>query len=620
MKRFFSILFFAICVTAPAQQNEPGRLFWVSLERLDFDAAKRQALTVRDPTMRFEMQQLADILYYEGQRERSTFKIRDTEQPETSTRLTWIRTLNAGYVSLFHDGVKSNAYKKFYSAYQIAQEIADPALIKTSLLAFFKYYQNELIYRSDSFQPHLAEFEKLQEDFEDQVWLTLLKLVFYSKNLQGVEKEYNELAKRLDLYEKELAPGSPLLAYVFFEKAMGFRLANDFDSGIAYFNKAIDQATTVPFLRSQRFNAYLQLCELEIKKKNFNQARRNYERARRETKSNNSLRENADLDLYASYFYAAIGKYDSAYAFLRKGYMEDVELNYQRNAIEVNRLNIELQTQEKENANLRLRQDRNWLISVVAGLALLLVASYFAVTSLRTKNRMQAKEKEVQAMKLEKALKDQEVFGIDAMLEGQEKERQRMAGDLHDNLGSLLATVKLHVHSLMNQQYFLAPDQNSLLKKTDEILNEAYQKVRAMAHVGNVGVNPNEGLLPAVKGFAAKVSVLDRLAIEVEDHGMSSRLDNSLEIMLFRIVQELITNIIKHAQASEAIIHLTHHGDTVNLMIEDNGVGFDAPNLKPTMGMGLYSIQKKVENLGGRVTIESITGKGTSVIIDIPLK
>lgn len=619
MRRFFFVsLFLTASIFVRAQEKEPYALFFLSLEQLNFEAARRAATTAYDTRLRAEMVRLIDILYYEGQGVRPVFKP-ETETPtDAADELSWIQALTAGYESLFFNGVKSEAYKKFYDAYQLAQDLNQPIFIKASLLAFFKYYSYELIYRSDSFEPHLRHFEKLKTSFEDEVWLTLFQLIFYSKNLQGVENRYFVLSEKLNEYERKLDPQSPLLAFIFFEKAMTLRFEKNIRGSVAYFEKAIAQSGQHPFMRHQRFHAYLQLVELETNRKNFAAARHYYQQAEREVNPTDTLRANADLHLYASHLHEAQGRYDSAYFFLKKGYLEDVELNYQKNAIEVNRLNVELRTQEKEIAYLRLHQDRNWLVFAVVGLALLLAAGYFAFASLRLKNREQAKEKEVQAMKLEKALKDQEMFGIDAMLEGQEKERQRMAGDLHDNLGSLLATIKLHFHSLMTT----APtgsEQNSLMQKTDALLNEAYQKVRAMAHAGNAGVDPKEGLLPAVRSFAKKVSVLDQLVIEVEDQGMTNRLENSMEIVLFRIVQELITNIIKHAQASEAVIHLTHYGDAINLMVEDDGVGFDRSHIKPSLGMGLYSIQKKVENLGGRVTIEPIPGKGTTVIIDIPL-
>jgi len=100
---------------------------------------------------------------------------------------------------------------------------------------------------------------------------------------------------------------------------------------------------------------------------------------------------------------------------------------------------------------------------------------------------------------------------------------------------------------------------------------------------------------------------------------LETRLDNSLEITIFRIIQELITNVIKHAQATEVTVHLTPHDDVLNVMVEDNGRGFDVSQIKRGATMGLYSIQKRIENAGGSVFIDSIPNKGTTVIIDIPL-
>jgi signal transduction histidine kinase len=158
-----------------------------------------------------------------------------------------------------------------------------------------------------------------------------------------------------------------------------------------------------------------------------------------------------------------------------------------------------------------------------------------------------------------------------------------------------------------------------MLQKTEDLLSEAYQKVRGIAHAGNVGVNAKDGLLPAVKKFASKVSISNELKIEVKEHGMDQRLENSLEITVFRMIQELIANVIKHAHATEVVISLTHYDQSINLMVEDNGIGFDISQIKPQETMGLHSIQKRMESLGGSVTVDSIPQKGTSIIIDIPI-
>jgi signal transduction histidine kinase len=622
MKKHLWFLVILLPTILHAKNHENRRLFFLGIAKLEFDSAKRNAISEEDDLMKTEMLLLTEILFYEGQISRTHFKLSEENSATTyDSELHWIRLLNKGYVSLFYDQKKGNAYKYFYASYQLAKELENPLLLRTSLLAFFRYYNFEIVQVSDSYKFHLDFFESLRKDQIDEIWHTIYKMIFYTKpTLQAVGKlndQYFILAKLLDEYEEKLDPQSPVLAYIFYEKAIKFEIEKDFENSIKYHEKVISVAKDYPFLKTEKFSSYMKLLILESKRQNFLVAQEYLAKAKREINLADTLRSNYYLNLNSSlFFYAVLKRYDSAFFLLRKAYLQEFQLDFRRNTLEINRLNIELDTQEKENANLQLKQNRNWLISALAGVALLLVASYFAYSNQRTKNKIQAKEKEVQAMKLEKVLKDQEIFGIDAMLEGQEKERQRMAADLHDNLGSLLATLKLHFHSIKD---FEETEQNKLLQKSNDLLEEAYQKVRGMAHAGNAGVNAKEGLVPAVKDFASKVSILNRLVIEVEEHGMNRRLENTLEITIFRIIQELITNIIKHAQADSVVIHLTQHEDTINLMVEDNGIGFDISQIKPSGGMGLHSIQKKIENLGGQVTIDSIAEKGTTIIIDVPL-
>jgi signal transduction histidine kinase len=242
------------------------------------------------------------------------------------------------------------------------------------------------------------------------------------------------------------------------------------------------------------------------------------------------------------------------------------------------------------------------------------VIAFLIFKNTKRKQKLAEQEKELETQKLATVLKEQELTTIDAMIEGQEKERQRIANDLHDDLGGLMATVKLHFNALKDKN---SPE---LYDKTNNLIEEAYQKVRSVAHAKNSGVIAKQGLLKAIQHMAGKVSDSNKIQIEVIDHGLDNRLENSLELTLFRVIQELITNVVKHAEASEATIHLTNHDDSINIMVEDNGIGFNPKNItKTNAGMGISSIDKRVEFLDGTMTIESENNKGTTVIIDIPL-
>ncbi len=258
---------------------------------------------------------------------------------------------------------------------------------------------------------------------------------------------------------------------------------------------------------------------------------------------------------------------------------------------------------------------KNKNIAIVLGILLLFGTIIFLLIQKNTKRKqlLAEQDKELEKQKVATLLKDQEINSINAMIEGQEKERQRIANDLHDDLGGLMATVKLQFNVLKEQQ---TPE---LFNKTNNLLDQAYNKVRSIAHAKNSGVIAKQGLLKAVKNMAHNVSSASTIDIEVTDYGLESRLENSLELSIFRIIQELTTNIIKHAEATHATISLTNHEDSLNIMIEDNGKGFNTNKVVQNNGMGLHSIEKRVEHLEGEFKIESQPNQGTTIIIDIPL-
>lgn len=301
------------------------------------------------------------------------------------------------------------------------------------------------------------------------------------------------------------------------------------------------------------------------------------------------------------------------------------KLNKLKDSINDTQQNIEISKIKEQYDNEKLRADNleieskreqnlNLLIVAIAVMIFGGITAYLLQKNTRKKQRIAEQEKALESQRLANVLKEQELLSIDAMIEGQEKERQRIANDLHDDLGGLMATVKLHFNVLKDKQ---TPE---LFDKTTTLLDEAYQKIRSIAHAKNSGVIAKQGLLKAVQQMADKISVANKIKISVLDHGLESRLENSLELTIFRIIQELVTNIIKHANASEAAIHLTNHEDTLNIMVEDDGIGFSTNQVTTKhQGMGISSIDKRIEHLNGNMTIESELEKGTTIIIDIPL-
>lgn len=396
------------------------------------------------------------------------------------------------------------------------------------------------------------------------------------------------------------------------------------DSTIYYYALAKEQFTkfgSSKFLELKKEGVNLNLIQNLIYDGDFKASlRKNLEYTEAKSSSGN-LRIDLSRNQFLKESYYALKDYEKAYHYLT---IEN-KIRDSLDIIKVIDINTKFKTERKEKENLILKnqnleleskrkQNRNLLVGSLAVLLFTGLTFFLIQKSTKRKHKLVKQEKELETQKLSNVLKEQELKAIDAMIEGQEKERQRIANDLHDDLGGLMATVKLHFNALKNKN---SPE---LFEKTDHLIEEAYQKVRTVAHAKNSGVIAKQGLLKAVKHMADKISLSSNITIDVIHYGLENRLENSLELTLFRIIQELTTNVIKHANSTEATIHLTNHENTINIMVEDNGIGFNPKQITKTKpGMGINSIDKRVEHLDGKLTIESDKNQGTTVIIDIPI-
>lgn len=331
---------------------------------------------------------------------------------------------------------------------------------------------------------------------------------------------------------------------------------------------------------------------------------------------------NANIYQFLSETYREMKNYEKALESLDKKKKYESEISDQEENKIIRDINTKYETREKEleNQELKLKDEKNQLIiySFFGVFLLFSAGAYFRISHINKKKKIAEQERLIQSQKLENVLKDQELKEIDKILEGQEKERLKIANDLHDNLGSILATLKLNFQNLYSQK-----DNNEngkeLFDKTNELIEEAYQKVRGIAHAKNAGVIGSQGLVPAVQNIAKKMAIPGKLKVQVVPFGMTKRFENAMEVNLFRMIQEILTNAIKHAEASEITVSLTQDEDSINIIIEDNGKGFNAKNIAKKEGMGLNNITKKVEQLNGTFNIDSFEGKGTTILIDIPL-
>ncbi|RKE90830.1 tetratricopeptide repeat-containing sensor histidine kinase [Ichthyenterobacterium magnum] len=392
------------------------------------------------------------------------------------------------------------------------------------------------------------------------------------------------------------------------------------DSAIFFYNKKLQIINSNKALQypSNYFTTYMNIGNSYLSKNDLKHAEHYYLLADSITLLEHTVFYKSMIKENLSRLYAQKKNYKAAYSHLLEynKLSDSIKLEEQREGIA--RIKEEFDNEKLRADNLeseaKRKQNRNLLIAALALLLFGGITAFLIQKNTRRKQKLAEQEKALETQKLATVLKEQELTAIDAMIEGQEKERQRIANDLHDDLGGLMATVKLHFNALKDKN---SPE---LFNKTNQLIDEAYNKVRTVAHAKNSGVIAKQGLLKAVEHMAEKISASNKITIDVIDHGLDDRLENSLELTLFRIIQELVANIIKHAEASEATIHLTNHEDTLNIMVEDNGKGFNTSQITTKhKGMGISSIDKRIEHLNGKMIIESEIKKGTTIIIDIPI-
>ncbi len=515
-----------------------------------------------------------------------------------------------------NDSLAFSYYKK---SLDLAIEYQDELLICEALKSILYYIgKNKSTHKEAPY--YLNLYKEYAYDQNESLQYNFYKLGFDAVKLKKSQVEnYRVLLPAIIENENRVLEAK-------FYQSLGNNFSffhKELDSANYYYDKAIDILSTIDcaFANQELFGLYVNKGFLEKKRQNKKSIDW-FSKADKIQLLNKKKSDKVVLYKLLSQTYTDLKKFDSAYYFLKKEKDLSDSLNQIKHATAITEFETKYQTEKKEKENIALQakneQNQLYLLSSLGLLFTVISIGFLSVKNSKKKRFIAEQNEELEKQKVTNLLKEQELLTIDAMVEGQEKERKHIAEDLHDNLGSVLATLKLHFENYRINKHKKKIDENALLDKTETLLDEAYYKVRSIAHAKNSGVIANQGLLTAVKAMADKVSLANNLTIEVLDYGLDRRLDNTLELNLFRIIQELITNIIKHARATKASIQITLYDDAVNIIVEDNGIGFDTKNINDS-GMGLQSIRTRISYLNGNFAIDSQKEKGSTIIINIPL-
>ncbi|AGC78144.1 signal transduction histidine kinase [Nonlabens dokdonensis] len=393
-----------------------------------------------------------------------------------------------------------------------------------------------------------------------------------------------------------------------------------YDSTLFYFNRNLERCriTKDTLAIAQRIN---NMAMLRAALKDHEIALENIEEAELMAQSTSDiqlqsmiLRNKADIlsgnqkfKEAANYYFRHLEMNDTLAAAQNALALKDIQTKYET-------AEQKLKNAELEAKNLRSKAGNYFLLfllSIAIGVAAYFILNYYKSKKILKERKLAQEQREL------KMMRDQELASIDAMIAGQEKERLKIASDLHDDLGSSLTAIKVSLENAKER----TEDQVSkgILNNAHDILNETYVKVRRLSHTQNSRVLSENGWISSLKDLVEKINKSGKLDIEVVTSGLKGSLSNSTELNLFRIIQELINNIIKHANATEASVIITGYDHVLDIMVEDNGKGFDLKT-EENKGLGLQNIKKRVENMKGNFVIDSNFNKGgCSISIEIPI-
>lgn len=368
-------------------------------------------------------------------------------------------------------------------------------------------------------------------------------------------------------------------------------------------------------------HANLVLGELEIRQGNPASAISILEGCLEKSKKmNNDNDRRASFRLLAQ-AEAAIGNYKTAYSYFQKFSLLNDTILTREAARVTEELALLYETEKKTKeiieekakvdaakADVRRTEDqRNLLILGLIG-ALIATSLLFY---LNTKNK-QLNQQRIAILK-----KEQETHRLRAVLEGEEKERQRVAKELHDGLGAQLATIKMRINALENEVPFIKEEDSYQIAEV--LIDEACRSVREISHNMMPHILEEHGLEHALHELCESVRLTHKIEVDFIPYGLDLDFDNTLQLTVYRIIQELLRNIIKHANAKEVIVQLTAEDNTLNLIVEDDGDGFNLQKIQAKKGIGLDNIFSRVGYLGGTVNIESSEGEGSTFFIDMPI-
>lgn len=354
--------------------------------------------------------------------------------------------------------------------------------------------------------------------------------------------------------------------------------------------------------------------------KNYKETEKHLKRALREGTARQLLERDRPviLAIYTNFsnLYDSLKNYPKAYYYRTKAYVLSDSIHQEEKSKVIHEIETQFRTAEKDKviaekqvqlleARQQARAQNTWLTAIGGG-ALLLSLTFITLF-------------QRQRLKLQKARSGQQQQQIDklqAVLDGEENERARIGRQLHDDVMVSFSIAKINLAALPNE--YPAIKTSSVFENLSRQLNQTGVKIRQTAHNLMPDALLTEGLLFAISYFCNGINKSGDLQVRFQHYGTLPDLPIETQVNLYRIIQELVQNVVKHAHASEVLVQLYSREEAISITVDDDGTGIADPE-KAEAGLGLKSIRSRLRVMGGEMDIRSVDPHGTAVHIEVKL-
>lgn len=300
--------------------------------------------------------------------------------------------------------------------------------------------------------------------------------------------------------------------------------------------------------------------------------------------------------------------YETAARYLNEYIVYNDSVISEENRILLHDMETKYETEKKEKQiaeqDLKIqKQKSNLFMAILGGTLLISILGGLFWTHRRTA-----------ALKFQQLQKEKENAILSSFIQGEERERNRISHELHDGVAAMIGAAKMSLDAL---PHLSAEKQQEQLFKIKGILDQTHADVRHIAHNLLPSVLEKEGIIQATRHFASEINATKLIKISVADEdSRADELPKQLQLMLFRVIQELINNIIKHSQADNATIEFSRNENgLLQLEVNDDGIGFDGT--VDSGSQGLYSISQRLKSIGGNFKFIRKKDRGMSAIAEL---